>query len=64
MTLVAFKLLNDATGEELHVGVAAGEVQVLAAVHDRRAGGAHVHFLRAGLVEEVDRFTKLRAAHD
>jgi len=37
-------LVDDATGDEVHDGLVAREVQVFAAEHDGRAGAAHVHF--------------------
>ena len=39
-----------------------GEIQELASVHERRAGRAHVHFLRPVIVEPLDRVFQLGAA--
>ena len=51
-------------GNQLHVAVGAGEIQVLAGVHDGRAGAAHMHRLGAALVEEFHRFPQLGSPHD
>ena len=48
LALVPLKLLHRAPRDEVHIGGVARERQVLAAVHDGRAGAAHVHLGRAG----------------
>ena len=64
LPLVALQLLHHAARQQIHGAVAAREVQVTAGIHDGRTGRAHMHLRRAGAVQEFDRFTKLRAAHD
>ena len=55
------QLHDGATGDQFHVGHRAGKVQIFAAVHDGRAGGAHMNGLRAVAVEEVHRLLQLGA---
>ena len=64
LAFFALEIHNDPAGEQFHLAVRTGEIEVFAAMHDRRAAGAHMHRLRAVLVEEFDRFAELRAAHD
>ena len=64
VALVTLQLLNHPPGQQLHIGVAPGEVQVLAAIHNGRAGRAHVDLFRTGLIEEVHRFPELGAPDD
>ena len=64
LPLVPLQLLDGSPGQQFHVGVAAGEIQVLAAVHDGRTGRAHVDLLSAGLVEEFHGLPELGAPDD
>lgn len=64
LTFIAFELLHHAARDQIHLGFVAREVQILAVEHDGRAGRPHVHCLRAGAIEELDRFAQLRTAHD
>ena len=63
-TLVALALVDYLTGDKLHLAVAAGEVEILTAVHYRRTSGAHMHFLCAVLIQELDCFPHLSASYD
>ena len=64
LALVPLQLLHGAAGQQLHLRVAAGEVQILAAIHDRRAGGAHVDLFRAALIQKFHRLPQLGAPDD
>ena len=43
--LFAFQFHDHASCDQFHLAPASGEVQIFAVIHDRRAGGAHMHFL-------------------
>ena len=62
ITEQTLQLLNLLACQQIHVGITAGKIQVLAAVHNRRAGRAHMHFLCAALVQKVNGFAQLGAA--
>ena len=64
LSLVALELLDDASCKQVHVVLVAREGEVLATVHDGRAGAAHVDLGRTGIVEEANRLAQLGAAHD
>lgn len=48
--VVSFHIKNDPSGDQVHVGGGTGEVQILTAVKQRRAGRADMHFLCAALI--------------
>lgn len=62
--LFALKLKDHAARDELHFRGGTGEIQIFAAIHDRRTACADVYFLGAAVIEELRRFTELCAAHD
>ena len=55
---------DDPPRKKVHLAVVAREVEILAPVHDRRAGRSHVDRLGAVAVEEFHGLAELRAAHD
>ena len=55
---------DDPAGDQIHIRGGAGEVQVLAAEHDGRAGKADMYFLCAALVQEFRGFPELGAPYD
>ena len=55
---------DDPPRKKVHLAVVAREVEVLAPVHDRRAGRSHVDRLGAVAVEEFHGLAELRAAYD
>ena len=58
----AFKIKYRATGDQIHIGGATGEVEVLTAVHDRRTAKTDMDLLCTAIIEEVGRFTELSSA--
>ena len=59
-----FQLHDGAAGDQLHVTGGTGEVQVLAAIHDGRTGGAHMDGFGAVGVQEFDRLLELGAPNN
>ena len=58
------QLDDDASGEQIHIGHGSGEVQVLAAEKDRRAGRPHVDLPCSALEQISGRVFQLCAADD
>lgn len=60
----AFELFDYPTGQQLHIALGGGEADILAAINQRGARNAHMHFLGAAVVEFLDIVIELSAAHD
>ena len=62
--VVAFKVLDDAAGEELQVALAGAVVDEGTAIDERGTADAHVYLLGAELVQHLRVVAQLCAAHD
>ena len=62
--LFAFKLRDEASGDEFHIRLRGGEVQEGTSVEERRAGNTHVHLSRTRLFQAGGVVFELGAAHD
>ena len=55
---------DDPSGDQIHLRGGTGEVQIFAAVEQRRAGRTDMDLLRSAGIQEFRGFPQLRAAHD
>ena len=58
------QILDDRVGNQIHIRGGTGEIEVFAAKHDGRAGGADMHLFRAAVVQEIDCFPHLGPPDD
>ena len=60
--MAVFQLFDDPAGDQLHFRGGAGEVQVFAAVQDRRTCRSDMDFFGSAVVQEFGGLTQLGAA--